>query len=85
VAAHGLQDLVTLVINRTGEQTGIDAMEDFHGPILQDTEDDDVFGSWGAASYDLYVVDRAGRISYAESGAHPADDPERFIEVLSGY
>ncbi len=74
-----------LVINREGEQGSIDDIEDYDLPVLQDTGEADVFGLWGASSYDLFVVDRAGFVGYAEPGAHPLDEEDHFLEVLSRY
>ena len=73
-----------LVINRAGDEAGLSAMEDYGGPLLQDRAEADVFGLWAASSYDLYIVDRAGRVAHAESGAHPADEPERYVELIAG-
>ena len=76
---------MVLVVNTIGEQASIADLDNYHLPVLQDTETERVFELWDAGSYDLFIIDRTGTISYIESGAHPADDYDRFVELLSSY
>ena len=81
----GLVDLVVLVVNSVGDEAGIAEMGGYPLPILQDTEEADVFGLYDAASYDAFVVDREGYVGYVASGVHPEDDGSALLEVLASF
>jgi hypothetical protein len=85
--ARGFHDFTVLVINRVGEQDSIDDLEEYALPVLQDTEEADVFGLWEAASYDLFIVDRSGLVAHAESGSYPAEDEDHdhLVELLTDF
>jgi hypothetical protein len=87
MATLGFDDLTVLVINRVGEQGSIVDLEEYALPVLQDTEEADVFSLWDAASYDLFVVDRSGLVAHAESGSYPAEDEDHdhLVELLTDF
>jgi len=81
----GLTDLVVLLINRAGEQDYVNDVEDYDLPILQDTEQTDVFGLWDAVDYDLFIVSRDGVIVHAQVGVHPIEDHDDLVAILSTF
>ena len=86
--ARGLEDLVVLTVNRSGYDDGYaDSVDGSSLPILQDTAEADVFGSWGASVYDLFIVGRDGAVAYYQPGAHPADNGEHesLLTLLAAF
>lgn len=81
----GLDDLAVLVVNAVGDEGFCSDIEGYALPVLQDTAEVDVFGLWGAAAYDLYVVDRDGVIAHAAKGSHPSEDHDELVEILQTF
>lgn len=84
---NGLDELVVLTINNVGEESHTDDVEEYPLPILQDTAEADVFSLWEAFEYDLFIVDREGRIAFKQAGTYPArsDDAYDLLELLATY
>lgn len=83
----GLDDLVMIVVNQRLEVDveGIELLEDYDLPILQDTEDHDVFGLWEGTGYDAFVVAREGHRAWTINDAHPVRDYVGLVGILHTY
>jgi hypothetical protein len=80
--------LVVLTVNAGGYNAGhAGDVGGYSLPILQDTAEADVFGSWGASVYDLFIVGRDGAVAYYQPGARPADagQYESLLTVLTAF
>ena len=84
---RGLDDLVVLVINQRLEEdvAGIDLLEAYHLPVLQDSDETDVYGLWEAHAYDLFVVAREGHIEWTIQDTRPVESYPGLVGVLSEY
>ena len=58
-------------------------LEDYDLPVLQDTEEDDVFGLWEGMGYDAFVVAREGHIEWTINDTRPVRDYNGFVGVLN--
>jgi hypothetical protein len=60
---HPELSVAILAIDEVGHEDGMpDVAKTADLPCLQDTEKDDVWGSWGATWRDVYVVNRANEV-----------------------
>lgn len=85
MALRGLDDLVVLVVNKNGQQDYIAELELYVLPVLQDTVEDDVFGTWGVRDYDTLIVDRAGDFAFGWWGIRPIQDRATLEEALGTF
>jgi hypothetical protein len=83
----GLDDLSMFVVNQRLEADveGVALLEEYDLPVLQDTQEDDVFGRWEAMSYDAFVVAREGHAAWTINDTRPIRDYPGFVGILNGY
>ena len=86
---RGLDDLVVIVINQRLEEdvANVGLIEDYTLPILQDSEESDVYGLWDAVAYDLFIVAREGHVPWTITQVHPAESRsyDGLVGVLSEF
>ena len=85
MALRGLDDLVVLVVNKNGQIDYITELEMYVLPVLQDTAEDDVFGTWGVRDYDTFIIDRAGDFAFGWWGIRPIQDQSILEEALGTF
>lgn len=78
----GLTELAFLVVNHARDADAVVFQEDYRLPILQDTEEDDVHGLYGASDYDVFIVDRDGFVRFVERRFFPESDGDRLLDAL---
>jgi hypothetical protein len=63
VIEHPELDFALLAVNNVGHDSGIEAMSDGRDlPLLQDTEAEDAWGTWGVTYRDVVVLDHENRV-----------------------
>ena len=80
--APGL-DLSIVAINEAGHEDGVpDAAGAANLPLLQDTEEDAVWASWGGVWRDVYILDRDNhRVTVYNLTENPITDPDNYAEL----